>query len=139
MQSAAKHTALMGKAGHPSESSSAQKGGVLFAANAHLSPVCLQKLRALLAAVCLSLSGYESDGELHRSERASSWHVHVGAPTTAGALPGIEPGGEREIAARVKRAGRSANVKLGSENKAFAQQSSWPGTPRDLPEKERHP
>jgi hypothetical protein len=35
---------------------------------------------------------------------------------SAGALPGKDPGGEHEIAERVKREGRQAHVKLGSDN-----------------------
>ena len=47
------------------------------------------------------------------------------------------PGGERELAARVKKQGRSANVKLGNEALGIYQ-PPWPGTPRDLSEKEQH-
>lgn len=55
--------------------------------------------------------------------------------STAGALPGRNPGGEAEIAARVKFEGRSARLDLGNDKSFF--EPSYPGTPRDLSEKER--
>lgn len=45
------------------------------------------------------------------------------------------PGGEAEIAARVKHEGRSARLDLGNGNNFYV--PSYPGTPRDLSEKER--
>jgi hypothetical protein len=69
--------------------------------------------------------------------RSSTGPLAAGV-TLAGALPGNEPGGERQIAARVKQQGQRASVKLGNEHVGFGV-PSWPGTPRDLSEKERNP
>ena len=51
-----------------------------------------------------------------------------------GALPGRVPGGEKAIAARVKKEGRNATIALGDHTGFYV--PSWPATPRDLSEKE---
>jgi hypothetical protein len=73
---------------------------------------------------------------LHHARLVPSIHACAGAGSRAVALHGDTPGGERALAARVKRQGRSANVRLGDEA-AGVYRPPWPGTPRDLSEKER--
>eukprot|EP00892_Ulva_mutabilis_P008957 jgi/Ulvmu1/6433/UM003_0062.1 len=78
----------------------------------------------------------KNQGQEHPlSDRCPSKSASPTRPCKAGALPGREPGGEAEIAARVKHEGRSARVDLGNGNNFFA--PSYCGTPRDLSEKER--
>lgn len=109
---------------------------------------CTQTSRYCALPSCRLLSHYDSHSILQWTERirllrhigtCSDWRLAAGQTTTAGALPGNQPGGEREIAARVKHEGRSANVKLGKTQANFTDEQTWPGTPRDLEEKERYP
>lgn len=74
----------------------------------------------------------------HRPRSEEAWDPSkLAGRVEPGALPGAEPGGEAAIAARVRREGRSANLKLGDEGIGGVRAPSADGAVRDLPEKER--
>lgn len=77
-------------------------------------------------------------GNILPHSKKSTRHFAGDSCARAEQLHGDQPGGERELAARVKQQGRSTHVKLNAALPGQRAASDWPHTPRDLSEKEQY-